>query len=536
MIKKPLFILLFVFVCFIGKAQTKRMCATQEYDRYLKSVSPAYMQARKGIENKNRIEDQFDIENRSTAATVVIPVVVHVVYNTVAQNISDEQVVSQIDALNEDYSATNGNIVQVPSVWAGLVGDANLRFALACKDENGNATNGITRTPTSVTYFADFNAVKYNSSGGHDAWNADHFLNIWVCNLDNGNPNHPIGYAQFPGGGSPETDGVVIHFETFGRVGNLASQYNLGRTATHEVGHWLDLVHIWGDDGGDCNGSDFISDTPNQAKETYGCETYPHVSCNNGPDGDMFMNYMDYTDDRCMMLFTQKQMQHMTNALTTYRDSILTSESYTLPVSQYTTDLKITAINGPATVLCLRDAVPSVTVQNTGTGGITSFTIEYSVDDEQPATYNWTGSLLPGATLEVLMPSRSFPEEIHVFHANAVTVNGGADDFTVDNFKSRAYQYIPGKYNCPVYPETPAISISPNPSNEELVIAGIYKTAQKATLTMCNVLGEKIYEREYLNSSEESITVNVSGLPAGVYLVQIKTLNKTAGAKLVVYH
>jgi hypothetical protein len=122
-----------------------------------------------------------------------------------------------------------------------------------------------------------------------------------------------IGYAQFPEdfAKKPSTDGVVIKTTAFGRVGNIAAPYNAGRTATHEVGHWLNLRHIWGDDGGACNGTDYCDDTPNQGNRHIGCPGFPTVSCSNGPNGDMFMNYMDYTDDRCMNLFTNDQRIRM---------------------------------------------------------------------------------------------------------------------------------------------------------------------------------------------------------------------------------
>ena len=201
---------------------------------------------------------------------------------------------------------------QVPSVWTGLVADCQIQFCLASKDPNGNTTTGIRRVKTTKSSFSDNNYVKYTSKGGDDAWPAADYLNLWVCKLSGG----LLGYAQFPGG-KAATDGVVITFTGFGTTGTAQAPYNLGRSATHEIGHWLNLRHIWGDDGTKCTGSDLVDDTPNQADENYGCPTFPNVSCNNGPSGDMFVNYMDYTDDRCMFMFTNGQKSRMYATLVT---------------------------------------------------------------------------------------------------------------------------------------------------------------------------------------------------------------------------
>ena len=222
---------------------------------------------------------------------VTISVVAHVVYAAVADNISDQQIASQIDVLNCDYAAKNSDATKVPAVWKGLVTDPLIQFALAKRDPNGTPTNGVTRTKTTKKSFPADDSVKFAQQGGADAWPADKYLNLWVCALGGG----LLGYAQFPGG-PVESDGVVILNTAFGTLGTAADPFNKGRTATHEVGHWLNLRHIWGDTE-DCSGSDFVDDTPNQQHPNYGKPAFPHVSCHNGPSGDMFMNYMDYVDD-----------------------------------------------------------------------------------------------------------------------------------------------------------------------------------------------------------------------------------------------
>jgi Pregnancy-associated plasma protein-A len=246
---------------------------------------------------------------------ITIPTVVHVVYNTPEENVSLAQIRSQIQVLNRDFRARNPDRSNTPAVWKGLVTDSRVQFKLANKTPDGKKTNGVTRTQTSRTSFGDDDGVKFTAQGGVDAWDTKEYLNIWVCNLQ------PfLGYAQFPGGPA-ETDGIVIQHTCFGTNGTAAPPFNLGRTATHEVGHWLNLRHIWADTP-DCSGTDFVADTPNAAGPNFGTPTFPHVTCNNGPNGDMFMNYMDYTDDAAMFLFTSQQVLRMRTALTEARPDV----------------------------------------------------------------------------------------------------------------------------------------------------------------------------------------------------------------------
>jgi hypothetical protein len=252
---------------------------------------------------------------RAGGATT-IPIVVHVVYNASAENISSAQINSQIAVLNKDYRAKNPDKSKVPAIWKGLVTDVNVQFALAKKDPQGNPTSGITRTQTTRTSFGSNDSVKSAATGGADPWPTDRYLNIWVCTLGGG----LLGYAQFPGGPSA-TDGVVILNTAFGTKGTATAPFNLGRSATHEIGHWLNLRHIWGDTE-HCEGTDFVDDTPNAQQPNFGKPTFPHVSCNNGPNGDMFMNYMDYVDDDSMFMFTSGQVARMTATLDGPRSTI----------------------------------------------------------------------------------------------------------------------------------------------------------------------------------------------------------------------
>jgi hypothetical protein len=287
----------------------RRTCATEEVHLRLLAEDPEYVARRAAIENQAWRAAMSPMALARTGCTE-IPVVVHVVHRTVTENISHDQVVSQIEVLNADFRRRNADVSTVPAAFSAAVGDARVQFRLATVDPDGNATNGVTRRQTTVNGFSSDNAVKSQASGGTDAWPSDRYLNIWVCRLAGG----LLGYAQFPGGPAA-TDGVVCTHTAFGTTGTAAAPFNRGRTATHEIGHWLNLRHIWGDDGGGCNGSDFVDDTPNQAGPNTGTPTFPTISCNNGPNGDMFMNYMDYVDDAAMVMFSAGQVTRMQAAL-----------------------------------------------------------------------------------------------------------------------------------------------------------------------------------------------------------------------------
>ena len=238
---------------------------------------------------------------------VTVDVVVNVVYKTDAQNVSDAQIKSQIAVLNRDYSAKNPDRSKAPAPWKGLVTDSRVRFKLA----------KVRRVHTSKSSFGFDDGVKKASTGGVPPLEPQKYLNLWVCALSGG----LLGYAQFPGG-PPATDGVVINYRAFGTKGSAEAPFNLGRTATHEVGHYLNLRHIWGDTE-DCSGSDYVPDTPNCAGPNYGTPTFPTVTCNNGPNGDMFMNYMDYVDDKAMFMFTAQQVLRMRVALEGPRSGLI---------------------------------------------------------------------------------------------------------------------------------------------------------------------------------------------------------------------
>jgi hypothetical protein len=284
----------------------QRKCGALIAQNRLIEIDPSIRERQLALENATRTRRQSGVVVRRGLLT--IPVIVHVVFQTDGQNISDEQIKSQIDVLNQDFRATNPDINNLPSVWRPLATDAQLEFRLA----------DVTRTRTNRVDFSTDDKVKFASSGGHDVVQPDTHLNIWVCNIR----DSILGYAQFPGG-PPATDGVVILQSAFGTAGTAAAPFNLGRTTTHEIGHYLNLHHIWGDSPvPNCNDDDFIGDTPPQLGPNSGKPNFPSISCNNGPNGDMFMNYMDYVDDDTMFMFTAQQVLRMRTALAEQRPNL----------------------------------------------------------------------------------------------------------------------------------------------------------------------------------------------------------------------
>lgn len=271
-------------------AITQRKCATQDVlEAQLKEDPTLALRM-------NQIEDfttKAMLTGRLVNGKVEIPVVVNVLYRTTAENISDAQIQSQIDVLNDDYNAANDDFSQVPSVFSGVKANVGITFVL----------EAINRKSTTKTSWGTTDKMKKTSQGGIAPTSPTTALNMWVCTIGGG----ILGYAQFPGGSS-STDGVAIDAKYFGISGTANYPYNLGRTATHEVGHWMNLRHIWGDTT--C-GSDLVTDTPTHNDANYGVPTYPHYSSCTGTPVEMTMNYMDYTDDRGMFMFSNGQKSRM---------------------------------------------------------------------------------------------------------------------------------------------------------------------------------------------------------------------------------
>lgn len=289
-------------------------CATMQHEQDLQQQDP------------NRAAEMMTLDQNLQAylaahpyptggrAVITIPVVVHVVWKTASQNISDGQIQSQITVLNQDFTRTNTDASSTPAAFLPQAANVGFNFCLATVDQSGNSTTGIERRQTTTTSWTLNDNVKHYSTGGLDAWDPHNYFNIWVCNLSGG----VLGYAEFPTTSSASnTFGAVILYTCFGSQaiypsGTYNSFYNLGRTTTHEIGHCFNLFHIWGDDGTSCSGTDGCADTPNQADETYGAPSGVQTdACATVSPGKMYQNYMDYSDDVALNLFTNNQKTRM---------------------------------------------------------------------------------------------------------------------------------------------------------------------------------------------------------------------------------
>lgn len=368
-----------------------RTCATEEVNsriqEELKRLNPGYNTAR-----STNSAPAYTLRTGATNVTYTLPVIVHVIHNGEAvgtgYNINALQIKSQLDVLNEDYRNTNADGALTPSVYQPVRADMEVQFVPAKYDPNGNllAEPGIDRVNRNTK---GFTAPPYGTAAGNTAyidntikpatyWDPSRYINIWVMDINGG----ILGYAQFPNntaglgglntsGGLASTDGVVISYVAYGsrakypsgNYGTGTNPYDKGRTLSHELGHWFSLRHIWGD--GAC-ATDYCADTPTQQAANFGCVTFPHVTCSN-VTGDMSMNYMDYSDDACLYMFTQAQKARLQAVMAvTPRRSELAASAVGCPSL-----VAATATNSGAAC-----AGTSITLSATGPAG---------------ATYAWTG-------------------------------------------------------------------------------------------------------------------------------------------------
>lgn len=377
-----------------------------------------------------------------------IPVVVHVIHRDEAvgtgTNISDAQIVSQIGVLNQDFTRANADAANTPAEFQSVAGGMNIEFVLARQTPDGQPTTGIVRARGSKTSWSinDDAALKATSY-----WPAEDYLNIWVTNLS----STLLGYAQFPVSSGLSglqdaednrlTDGVVIDYTVFGSIDDgafsLDAQFEKGRTATHEIGHYLGLRHIWGDDGGACGGSgDYVADTPDQGNSTSGCPSNPQTTCS---VHKMFQNYMDYTNDACMNLFTQQQVARMVAVMdnSPRRVTLPASKGLIAPVV-YTRNLELTAIASPANEACAGQVTPQISVTNNGSAAVTSARIQLSVNGTAAETQTITFGtpVVTQASASVTFDPVTVAAGSTTLVFQILTVNGSADENAADNTQS----------------------------------------------------------------------------------------------------
>ncbi|WP_242921881.1 M43 family zinc metalloprotease [Pontibacter liquoris] len=476
-----------------GKLPGKgRNCAIDTYLLYLQHQRPGVtqMQQQAAQAVQQVLEAKPRGQNLRKAGAITVPVVFHVVYNTAQQNIPDAQLYSQLAVLNADFRRLNADAAKTPAYFLPYAADTEIEFCLATINPEGNPTTGITRTRTSRAEFSLNDDVKYTAQGGANTWDRDQYLNIWVCEL----ANEVLGYATTPG--SPaDVDGVVLHFATIGASpANTATwAYNGGRTGTHEVGHWLGLKHIWGN-GSSCSDSDGIADTPNQLEENSGCPGEKHITCDDSPNGDMFQNYMDYTDDACMNLFTQGQAAYMQGVLSSVRSTIPRSLGCS---NTLRSDFKVAA---PSDTLSI--AGHEVTFQD-ASQGIKAVSRVWTFEGGIPGT---STALNPTVTYPV-------PGKYNV----SLTITNGTHSST-----ETKESYIHVTVN--------DLVVYPSPASDHITIEQPARVLVRQ-VEMRNQLGQLVLTAEV---RDRVLQLDVRHLPPGVYLLHLTSTNGTVVKKVTV--
>ena len=261
-------------------------------------------------------KNSFPLQNRNT---ITIPVVFHILWHKEEENISNQQIQTQIEILNRDYNSENIELSFIPDEHLASATNANISFCIATKFDGTNLIEGISRKHIDQESI-NVNQLYFSDSGGDDAWNTKKYLNIWVCKL----PSGLLGFATMPNSVEPYKDGIVIDYRNVGSIGSATENtpYHLGRTLTHEVGHYLNLLHPWGKQQGECEEDDLVDDTPVQAFSNPNCNLDAH-SCGSL---DNHWNFMGYADDACMAFFTEGQKSRMLECLVALRPQLLDTE------------------------------------------------------------------------------------------------------------------------------------------------------------------------------------------------------------------
>lgn len=369
-----------------------------------------------------------------TEAIISIPVVFHIVLNNPAA-VTDAQVQAQLDTLNKGFFGSNSDSVKIPTYFKSLFGKSRIQFCLAQRTPDGDVTTGIVRTTVSQASFSVNDAVKHGSSGGDDSWNTNAYLNVWICALSNG----ILGYATFPDDGSPNEQGVVIDYRSL--PGGGFASYNGGKTLTHETGHYFNLYHIWGDDDGLCTGTDYVDDTPNQADASSGnFSGVKYDACTTTGNGIMYQNYMDYSYDASLVMFTAQQVARMESALAIYRSSLLTSNGCQ-PAVRKAIDAQLRAISSPSQRLCTPAFTPVVTLRNNGSQTLTTISINTQIDNGPVTITAWTGSLATAASVNVTPTGLSTTTGNHTLTVFLSSPNGSSDEEPASDTLRIGFQY-----------------------------------------------------------------------------------------------
>lgn len=422
----------------IGQQVPIKRCATMEVlQRSLENDEALRLR----YENDKQLIQQLAAERinnpgaRVEATPVYIPVVFHIVLPD-PNEVTDKMIEDQMAVLNRDFAGLNPDSVNILPAFKPLFGKSKIQFVLAKRTPTNQPTTGIERVVTTQqTFTQSNNYVKHASTGGANAWNSSKYMNVWVCTLGGG----LLGYSTFPGTSTADEQGVVMYSATL--PGGSLAGYNDGRTLTHESGHFFFLFHIWGDDDGACTGSDNVNDTPNQSDASSGCHSGVVTdACSPTAPGIMYQNYMDYSSDGCMALFTLQQVARMEAAMNSYRLSLTTSNGAVSPLQN--NDAQLVRIDNPVNRVCDTKFQPSITIRNYGALPLTSLVINASVDGGPVVQTQWSGSLASLSTVAItLNPVTTGGNGSHTLKIQLTSPNGTTDQGPANDTLSKMFEY-----------------------------------------------------------------------------------------------
>lgn len=602
--KRFIFLLLGISIINTAISQDFKRCSSTEYEEIIESKYPGYQSAkRKYNEYLGKIVSGKLSQTRAAAIedeeTIYrIPVVVHIIHNTSNGviggrknvNIPDDQIFSQIEVLNQDYRRIPGTAGYNDDPVGA---DTKIEFCLATRDPDGNATNGIVRV-----YHAKstWNLFEFNKLASISNWPSDKYLNIWVTNL----PSGTLGFAQFPesdevdgleGPYNALTDGVVIDYEYFGTKGYLVTNFNKGRTTTHEVGHWLGLRHIWGDSF--C-GTDYVSDTPTDAAANEDASCADSSDCNR--DGiytvDMSNNYMDYSFDACMNIFTKGQKIRMRTVMETSprRRSLLNSpgccDSKDLTYLPFLEDFESTELNweisAPGDYVFTKtfpgaeESSNSILAEPKGVfEGDTSTNVNYSYLSSPSLSF--AGQSNPVLSFDLAYAAASSDRSTDsliiacqincdvwknlytIYGEDLITASGETPNLVPDMTDWKNFRYIlePLSYksvvnlrfeayskgknnlyidNILVYPTSSEFTVKayPNPVSDELKLEFIFEGRKDINFSVYSVLGQRVMKETITDQTSFIHHIDVSNLGRGMYIIKADDGKETITKRVLV--
>jgi hypothetical protein len=488
---------------------------------------------------KQTVEFQQSVNKRKTTGpalriegnVIYVPVVFHIVLTNPAV-ITYAQILAQLDVLNKDFAGMNRDSVNLPAAFKPLFGKSQVQFKLAQRTPDNEPANGIVRVTAARPVYSSFDiSLKYSTLGGDDAWDPDRFLYVWITNLSGG---FVLGYSTLPGASVRAEEGIVIHYTTL--PADSLTTYNRGRTLTHEAGHFFYLYHIWGDEDG-CTGTDFVDDTPNQTTLTRGCPGGVIVTdgCSPVAPGILYQDYMDYTDDACMGLFTWGQVLRMETALSDYHAGYYTSNGAD-PVPLFSLDAAVRKIKAPDQRVCTPTISPVITLRNRGIEIVSSADLYASIDNGPALLTHWTGSLLSLDETIVTLNTLTIPAEgSHVLKVVVKSPNGNTDLNSANDTNTCTFQYYQSVaaplmegFENNTFPSAGWDIVNPDNTYTWERVTGVAKTGN-VCVVMRNFDYRVIGQRDYLRLPIENIVNGDSAFLTFQVAAAVKTNPSTPG-------